>query len=427
MSEFALPEGWSLKRLKYLATYNDDALAESTDEEKEIDYIEISGVSLSRGVEKIESITFGKAPTRARRKVRDGDILISTVRTYLRAITRVEEVSSDLVASTGFCVIRPNSNVDGKFLGWAVQSEPFISEVVARSVGVSYPAINASEIVNINMLLPPLGKQRQIALFLDDKTSRIDALIDKKRVLINLLNEKRQAIITQAVTQGIDTVTSVQHDGLSSKNHLGGVSGMTKFPTRRLRYACKEPLKYGANFSAQYDDREWPRFIRITDITESGQLRDDTFRSLPNEYAVNYLLQEGDILLARSGSIGRSFIYNSGWGNACFAGYLVRLRLCKDFDPKFIYWSLNSACYWSWINSTAIRSTIQNISAERYANYVVPAPSIYTQQRIAQFLNEKTARIDKLKKFLTKSVDKLVEYRSALITAAVTGQLKELQ
>ena len=107
MTELALPSDWSSKRLKYLSTYNDEVLAESTDEEKEIDYVEISGVSLSRGIEEIERMSFGQAPSRARRKVRTGDILISTVRTYLRAIARVDQASPDLVASTGFCVVRP--------------------------------------------------------------------------------------------------------------------------------------------------------------------------------------------------------------------------------------------------------------------------------------------------------------------------------
>ena len=91
MTELALPPDWSSKRLKHLATYNDEVLAESTDEDKEIDYVEISGVSLSHGIEEIERTSFGQAPSRARRKVRSGDILISTVRTYLRAIAKVDE------------------------------------------------------------------------------------------------------------------------------------------------------------------------------------------------------------------------------------------------------------------------------------------------------------------------------------------------
>ena len=218
MSEFALPSGWSSKRLKYLATYNDEVLAESTDEEKEIDYVEISGVSLSRGIEEIERITFGQAPSRARRKVRSGDILISTVRTYLRAIAKVDNASSDLIASTGFCVVRPNDQVDSGFLGWAAKSEPFISAIVARSVGVSYPAINASELVTIDMPSPPLETQRRIARFLDEKTAQIDGLTEKlagsnlsfsalnahsnsnEHSLLGLLMEYRSALITAAVT-----------------------------------------------------------------------------------------------------------------------------------------------------------------------------------------------------------------------------------
>ena len=183
MTEPALPPDWLSKRMKYLATYNDDVLSENTSEEKEIDYVEISGVSLSRGIEEIERMSFGQAPSRARRIVRSGDILISTVRTYLQAIAKVDEASPDLIASTGFCVVRPNDDVDSGFLGWTVKSQPFVSEVVARSVGVSYPAINASDIVTIGMPLPPLDTQRRIARFLDEKTARIDGLIEKKRAL----------------------------------------------------------------------------------------------------------------------------------------------------------------------------------------------------------------------------------------------------
>ena len=200
MTELALPQNWSSKRLKHLATYNDEFLAESTDEDKEIDYVEISGVSLSHGIEEIERTSFDQAPSRARRKVRSGDILISTVRTYLRAIAKVDEASPDLIASTGFCVVRPNDDVDSGFLGWAAKSETFVSEVVARSVGVSYPAINASELVTIYMPLPPLDTQRRITRFLDEKTAQIDGLIERIRDSVAHLEEYRSAQVTAAVT-----------------------------------------------------------------------------------------------------------------------------------------------------------------------------------------------------------------------------------
>ena len=195
-----LPSGWSQKRLKYMATHNDDVLSESTDQDREIDYVEISEVSLSRGIEKIQRMPFGKAPSRARRKVCDGDILISTVRTYLRAIANVEAASPDMIASTGFCVVRPREGVDSRFLGWAAKAEPFVSEVVARSVGVSYPAINASELVTIYVPLPPLVTQRQVSRFLDEKTGRIDVIANQIRCSMEYLHEYRSALITATVT-----------------------------------------------------------------------------------------------------------------------------------------------------------------------------------------------------------------------------------
>lgn len=198
---------------------------------------------------------------------------------------------------------------------------------------------------------------------------------------------------------------------------------MTPFSRRRLRFVCEEPLKYGANAAAQFDDPKWPRFVRITDITESGELKEGTFRSLPPELAHGYLLEEGDILLARSGSVGRSFIYEPEWGEACFAGYLVRARTSDSFDPRFVYWSLNTLDYWSWIESIAIRSTIHNVSAERYAEYAVPAPPLDTQRRIVRFLDDKTARIDVLIAKKWELLDRLVEKRRALITRTVTRGL----
>ena len=423
MTGLALPPGWSLKRLKYLATYNDEVLAESTDEEKEIDYVEISGVSLSQGIEEIERMTFGQAPLRARRKVRSSDILISTVRTYLRAIARVDEASPDLIASTGFCVVRPNDDVDSGFLGWAAKSEPFVSEVVARSVGVSYPAINASELVTIDMAVPPLDTQRRIAWFLDEKTGRIDGLIAKKRELLDRLAEKRQALITRAVTKGLNARTPTKPSGIE---WLGDIP--TRWEVLRLKFVASEPLSYGANAAAEFDEPEWPRFVRITDVDELGRLRDETFRSLPPEVALGFLLQANDILLARSGAtVGKSFIYRVSWGVACYAGYLIRVRVEKWHDARYLYWFLNSTSYWEWVRSTFIQSTIQNISADRYANLPIPTPSGSEQSEIVDFIENSCAEIDCQQDLISKSIERLDEYRSGMVAAAVTGQLLELR
>lgn len=199
---------------------------------------------------------------------------------------------------------------------------------------------------------------------------------------------------------------------------------MSTFGEIRLKFTSGEPLKYGANAAAEFDNPDWPRFVRITDIDDNGRLRDETFRSLPTEAAKSYLLREGDVLLARSGAtVGKSFIYEKQWGEACYAGYLIRLRVSGEYYARYIYWCLQGSRYWSDIESNLIQATIQNVSAERYSNFRVPSPPLETQRRVARFLDEKTARIDALIEKKRALLDRLAEKRQALITRAVTKGL----
>ncbi|MEJ7746721.1 MAG: hypothetical protein WKF61_08195, partial [Luteimonas sp.] len=144
-----VPAHWRVKRLKYFATCNDDVLPETTPDDHRLQYVDISSVSLERGVERVEEYDFDQAPSRARRRVRDGDTILSTVRTYLKAVARISRPPDNLIVSTGFAVVRPGAEIDPGYLSYLLRSEGFIGEVVSRSVGVSYPAINASQIMDL--------------------------------------------------------------------------------------------------------------------------------------------------------------------------------------------------------------------------------------------------------------------------------------
>jgi type I restriction enzyme S subunit len=198
-----VPAHWEVLPVKAVATYNDEVLDEATEPDLEIDYIEISDVDEIAGVKAATHLTFAASPSRARRLIRSGDILVSTVRTYLRAIAPVPPALDGAVASTGFCVIRARS-ADGAYLSYALRSEAFVAEVIARSVGVSYPAINASDLVAIPIAMPPKVEQTAIAAFLDWETAKIDALVAEARAAITLLQERRAALISAAVTGKID-------------------------------------------------------------------------------------------------------------------------------------------------------------------------------------------------------------------------------
>ncbi len=193
---------------------------------------------------------------------------------------------------------------------------------------------------------------------------------------------------------------------------------------KRFKFLISGSFQYGANEAAEIDDPELPRYIRITDVREDGSLRDDTFRSLPEHIAQDYLLEEGDILLARSGAtVGKTFIYSTAWGRAAYAGYLIRARVSDNEYSRFVYQFLQSNSYWEWVKSSFIQATIQNISAEKYANLWIPVPPLEEQKSIARFLDYKTAQIDALIAKKASLLKKLAEKRSALISQAVTKGL----
>ncbi len=200
-----IPEHWEVKRLKYTASINDEALSETTDPDYEFTYVDIGSVNAVDGITATEDYRFENAPSRARRIVRDGDTIVSTVRTYLRAITTIRktDLRNSLIVSTGFAVVRPRSIVS-RYLSCILTSSYFVETVVSRSTGVSYPAINASDVGNIEVIVPPLPEQRAIAAFLDRETARIDGLINKVNESIALLSEYRTALISAAVTGKID-------------------------------------------------------------------------------------------------------------------------------------------------------------------------------------------------------------------------------
>lgn len=282
------------------------------------------------------------------------------------------------------------------------------------------PRADWGHIGSIEVVYPAQPEQEQILTTLDRETARIDALVKKKTRCIELLKEKRQALITHAVTKGLDPNVKMKDSGVE---WIGQVP--EHWEVKPFKYILSAPMSYGANESAESDDPNHPRYIRITDLTENGTLREDTFKTLPWDKAYSYLLSDGDILLARSGAtVGKSFLYRETNGAACFAGYLIKASCDEEKAlPKYIYAYLQSHSYWEYISGSNIQSTIQNVSAEKYSSMVLPVPQREEQATIAATLDRETARIDALIGKAEQSITLLKERRSAFITAAVTGQI----
>ena len=426
MSTYQLPPSWASKRLKYVASYNDETLPESTDELDEIEYVEISDVSLTGGVQASQRMAFGDAPSRARRRVRSGDILISTVRTYLKAIAPVEDAPDDLIASTGFCVVRPGPDVDSGFLGWVAQSEPFVNEVVARSVGVSYPAINASELVTISVPLPPLDVQRRIARFLDDKTARIDALVEKKRALLDRLAEKRQSLITAAVTKGLDPDVPMKPSGVE---WLGNVPEHWKVvPLKRLG-----TVRSGITKGKTYSDEETATlpYLRVANVQDGWlDLSDVSEIEVRVADVERYSLRDGDILMNEGGDndkLGRGSVWRSQIPTCLHQNHVFAVRL-ESANPDWVARCTEASYAKFHFYRRAVQSTnLASISKAVVNDLPVPLPPPDEVTQTLNSLNSTIEQLNTLKERIQRSVETQEEYRAALVTAAVTGQIEDLR
>ena len=425
--EVGIPSGWEIRRLKFAASCNDEALPETTDPDYEIAYVDISSVDLINGITATEVLNFEEAPSRARRIVRDGDTIVSTVRTYLKAIASIASPPENMIVSTGFAVIRPSSFIDSRFLGYALQNSAFVEEVVARSTGVSYPAINPSALISLSVAYPKdKTEQQHIADFLDWKTGQIDALIAKKQALIEKLKEKRLAVITQAVTKGLDPYVSLRD------SHIPWLGKVPKhWDIKRLRFVT-EKIEQG--WSPQCDNQ--PAEAEGWGVMKVGCVNGDRFepsenKALPPELIPlpEYELQPRDILISRANTkelLGSAAIVpDDVRTKLLLCDKLFRLRTGSGVDEEFLTFCLRTpaARYQYEREATGASGSMQNIGQGTLKNLVVPLPPIDEQKQICRHIKFKTEKLDVLMQQSESAIARLTEYRTALITAATTGQI----
>ncbi|MFB9236299.1 restriction endonuclease subunit S [Plantactinospora siamensis] len=188
----------------------------------------------------------------------------------------------------------------------------------------------------------------------------------------------------------------------------------------RLKDLCVDAGQYGLNISADSYVETGTRLIRTSDIEQDGSLRSaGVYVNLPLE--PRHTLQYGDLLLSRSGTLGRSFLTPAAAERATFAGYLVRFRPRQDVEPRFLAYAAASLPFQDAVRADAVTSTIQNFNAERYANIPLPSPSLGAQRRIADFLDAELGRLRKISERRTRQIKALLERELAAIAAALSG------
>ena len=341
----------------------------------------------------------------------------------------ITEDMPEVLCGYHLSVFEPGPELDGGFLAWLCRAEPLNHQFKLAANGVTRFGLGQYPMKNAFVALPPFDTQRRIARFLDEKTGRIDELIEKKCTVLDRLAEKRQALITGAVTRGLDAQTPVKPSGIE---WLGDIPGHWK--VKRLRFLLNGGTRNGLYKTKAEFDPEGIPFVQMGEAFRASVFdggTEDSVDASKSEIETWGLLN-GDFLIARRSIVfegsGKSVLVSGLEGPHLFESSMIRIRPHhpQDYSEYFSFY-FQSQIGRDAILSVTKRVTISGIDSQQLKSVPVPIPPKSEARDIAANCKACDRNIQDAEKGISASIEKLAEYRSALITAAVTGQIADLR
>ena len=404
----AVPEHWELRRIKEVCEINKNTLGDKTSPTYEFDYVDIGSVTYGEKGYAKERMTFATAPSRAKRIVKKGDTIISTVRTYLKAIATIDTQVNDLIVSTGFAVISPGKHIFETYCSYLLLTNYIIDRICALSSGVSYPATNSSVIGDLFFLIPPLPEQTAIGAYLDTKTVQIDQQIELLSKKATQYGKLKQSLINETVTRGVDSSVPMKESGVE---WIGEVPA--HWVIDRIGTAFEER-------SQKVNDTDYPPLsvsmggiVPQMESVAKTDNNDNRKRVAVGDYVIN---SRSD----RRGASGIS-IYE---GSVSVISIVLAPK--RKFIGKYLHHLFRSYRFIEEFYRFG-RGIVDDLWTTRYSvmkGIEFAYPPFDEQNQIAAYLDTKTAQIDRIVSTINTQIDKLKELRKTLINDVVTGKIK---
>lgn len=410
-----VPDHWQLKRLKvctHLINEKYEAMTES------MRYVGLENIESNTGKFLTNGADF--SPEGTPNLFKKNDVLFGKLRPYL---AKGLVAGFDGVCSSEILVLRP-IEVLPNYLLYYLLSDGFIKSVDSSTYGAKMPRASWEFIGNMMQLVPSLNEQQAIINFLDDKTARIDELIGKKERQIELLAEKRQAVISEAVTKGLNPAVPMRDSGIEWLGEVPAHWETSKIKLLSTKIGSGKTPKGG---SQVYVD-SGVLFIRSQNVYDDGLRLDDVvYIDQETDAEMQYTrVKPKDVLLNITGaSIGRTCIVPDNFPKANVNQHVCIIRLSVRCVPEYISYCLKSNTTKEQILSLETGSSREGLNFEQVGNLTIAVPSTnYDEQRqIVDYLNTECSKTEEAVNKIQKQINKLREYRQALITAAVTGKI----
>lgn len=417
MLRISVPKGWNEAPLKDVVIFSTDNLSENTSPDLSFRYVDIGSVEHGKGITKYQVMSFSHAPSRARKRVRKGDTIVSTVRTYLKAIAYVDD-DEDLVVSTGFSVLRPKT-MHPRFLTYLMESDFVCDEIDKLSWGVSYPAVSESLMGRIHVPVPPLPEQKRITKELDNELGKINEV---SSILVHQLQDLeayRASMIHEAVTKGLDPSVPMKP---SDVEWIGDIPN--NWSVNRLRYLAS--FESGATPSK--DNLEfWEGTIPWV---SSQEVKEDVLLDTSLHITAAAIsscstrqLPEGTLVMVVRSGILQHTIPVALLGRPMTINQDIKaMRFDDEMHSKYFFYLVKGN------NDNLLRelikdkSTVDNISFEYLLSLHVPVPPFAEQISIVKYLDKRCATINAVIDTKRKQLDVLKKRRQSLIYEYVTGK-----
>jgi len=429
-----IPEGWEVNRLKFLLSSLESGSRE-TGGGSQLDegvfslggeHINWDG-TLNLENTKLISEEYYNSMNQGKLKINDV-LLVKDGATIGKTAILTKKEFDKMAVNEHVFLMRSNKMINPKLLYYLICSDSGFKQIKLTEVGSAQGGINQDFIAKAYFSIPQ-DKQDQnaIANFLDKKNARIDALIEKDKRLIELLKERRTALINHAVTKGLDPNVKLKDSGI---DWIGEIpEGWDVIKIKHIAGSCSMPVQtgpFGAQLHADDYVNEGIPFILIRNVNH-GKINNTNIPFVSEEDAERlfmYRLKADDIVFSRVGSLGRAALVTNREEGWLISGQMLRLRLKdKRINRNYLVYLFQSKVSEEYVSYESVGSTRESLNTEILSNFISPLPPLPDQTAIANFLDQATSKIDKTIKLIEKKIKLLEEYKKSLIHYVVTGKI----
>lgn len=414
---------WKPARLKFAAPLRNERMAVSSDH---VDYLGLENIEswtgrIIEGESKSDEAIDGDAGLA--NVFRKGDVLFGKLRPYL---AKACHAPRDGVCSTELLVMRPAESLHPRFLLYSLLTPDFVGTVDASTFGAKMPRASWDFIGSLEIRLPRIEAQSIIAGYLDRETGSIDRLIAEKQRMLALLDEKRAALVSRAVTRGLDSAIPVKPSGVAWMDEIPA-----HWELRRIKFvtACLDQgsSPIAANTPAGPDELG---VLKLSAVSKGRFKREENKALRATDEGEQLLaLRKGDVLITRGNTpelVADVACVPDDEPNLLLPDLIYRLRVQEErIHPEYLTSFLTTAAARVQIRRDARGSSgsMVKVSQGHVLDWLAPLPPLSEQTEIVNYLQHSEERFQTMTTELSSSLSLLSERRAALITAAVTGQI----